>query len=368
MNYKKKLDELRANDLYRERKVISSPQSTHIKIANEHLINFSSNDYLSLANHPEVKSAFIKGIEKYGVGSGASHLVSGHFDIHDELERKLSEITGQENSLVFSSGFAANLGIFTALSEELDWVLQDRLNHASLIDANRMIGKRVDRYKHNNILSLEKKLNKKTGFGLIATDHIFSMDGDQADINLINQISKCSNSLLLQDDAHGFGIFDVNIPDQSIYMATFGKSVGAMGAFVSASNDFIELLKQKARSYIYTTAIPPAVAAAIIKSLSLVKKGEQKTKLLKNIALFREVAKNLDIRTYDSHSGIQPIIIGNNKKTMSIAEHLMKKGFIVGAIRAPTVAKGSERIRITLSSDHKENEICSLLEELKIAL
>ena len=368
MNFEEKLQEIEKQNLYRVRKTLATAQSNRVNINNKEVFNFSSNDYLSLANHPSVKEALIKGVEKYGVGSGASHLVSGHFDIHEELESRLATYTGQDKTLVFSSGFSANLGIFSALSDQVDWILQDKLNHASLIDANHLIQKRVERYKHNDIKSFNNKISKKTGPGLVATDNVFSMDGDLAEINQLDLIVKRHKSILMQDDAHGFGVFQPNIPDDSIYMATLGKGAGTMGAFVSGSNDLIELIIQKGRSYIYTTAIPPAMSAASIASLELIIEGEQTRKLHKNIKFFKECSKQLNINLLESNSGIQPILIGDNKKVIDISETLFSKGFNVGAIRSPTVPKGTERLRITLSADHSQDQISSLLETLSNAL
>jgi len=368
MNFEEKLQEIEKQNLYRVRKTLATAQSNRVNINNKEVFNFSSNDYLSLANHPSVKEALIKGVEKYGVGSGASHLVSGHFDIHEELESRLATYTGQDKTLVFSSGFSANLGIFSALSDQVDWILQDKLNHASLIDANHLIQKRVERYKHNDIKSFNNKISKKTGPGLVATDNVFSMDGDLAEINQLDSIVKRHKSILMQDDAHGFGVFQPNIPDDSIYMATLGKGAGTMGAFVSGSNDLIELIIQKGRSYIYTTAIPPAMSAASIASLELIIEGEQTRKLHKNIKFFKECSKQLNINLLESNSGIQPILIGDNKKVIDISETLFSKGFNVGAIRSPTVPKGTERLRITLSADHSQDQISSLLETLSNAL
>ena len=368
MDLKSELQTINDRGLFRRRKILSSPQSVKISANGKNLLNFSSNDYLSLANHPRVKEAFIKGIEKYGVGSGASHLVSGHFDVHEELEIKLASYTKQQKALVFSSGFSANLGIFSALSDQVNWVLQDKLNHASLIDANHLIQKRVERYKHNDIASLRNKISKKIGPGLIATDNVFSMDGDVAEINQVDLIAKNHGSILMQDDAHGFGVFQPNIPDNSIYMATLGKSAGTMGAFVSGSRDLIDLIIQRGRSYIYTTALPPAISAASITSLELIIEGEQTRKLHENIRFFKDYSKQLKINLLESDSGIQPILIGDNKKVIDISGVLFSKGFNVGAIRSPTVPKGTERLRITLSADHSQDQISSLLETLSNAL
>jgi 8-amino-7-oxononanoate synthase len=321
-----------------------------------------------LANHPLIKEAFKQGVDEYGVGSGASHLVSGHSRVHHDLEEALAEYTGQERALLFSTGYSANLGVFSALKDELDWVLQDKLNHASLIDANHLIGLPLQRYLHNDITSLEKKTEKQLGKGMIVTDTVFSMDGDQANIDDLQKIAKKTNAILMQDDAHGFGVFEPNIPKNSIYMATLGKAAGTMGAFVAGNEDFIEFLIQKSRPYIYTTAIAPAICVATLKSLDLIKQGEQKSKLLTNIDFFRNFSTALNLPISNSHSAIQPLIIGDSKQALSISQKLFDQGFYVSAIRAPTVPKGTERLRITLSAEHTQNQIEQLLVQIKNAL
>ena len=374
MNFSKKLNEIKQTHLYRDRKVTEGAQDTQIIINGKSLVNFCSNDYLSLANHPQIKEAFKQGVDTYGVGSGASHLVSGHSRAHHNLEDALAEYTGQERTLLFSTGYSANLGIFSALKGELDWVLQDKLNHASLIDANQLIDLPLQRYLHNNIPSLEKKLAKQSGEGMIVTDTVFSMDGDQAKIDDLQKIANKTNAILMQDDAHGFGVFEPNIPTNSIYMATLGKAAGTMGAFVAGNEDFIEFLIQKSRPYIYTTAISPAICAATLKSLDLIQQGEQQAKLLANIDFFRSVADSLnftqalELPISNSHSAIQPLIIGDSEKALKISQTLFEQDFYVGAIRPPTVPKGTERLRITLNANHTQNQIEQLLACIKNAL
>ena len=368
MDFSEKLSNLKQQHLYRSRKVVDSAQDTKIIIDGKSLINFCSNDYLSLANHVQVKEAFKQGVDEYGAGSGASHLVSGHSRAHHELEDALAEYTGQERALLFSTGYSANLGIFSALKDELDWVLQDKLNHASLIDANQLIGLPVQRYLHNDIASLEKKVSKQSGQGMIVTDTVFSMDGDQAKIEDLQKIANFSNAQLMQDDAHGFGVFEPNIPKNSIYMATLGKAAGTMGAFVAGKSDFIEFLIQKSRPYIYTTAIAPAICVATLKSLDLIKQGEQKAKLLANIDFFRNFSQAISLPISPSNSAIQPLIIGDSEKALKISQKLFDQGFYVSAIRAPTVPKGTERLRITLSANHTQSQIEQLLVQIKNAL
>ena len=382
MDFSEKLSNLKQQHLYRSRKVVDSAQDTKIIIDGKSLINFCSNDYLSLANHVQVKEAFKQGVDEYGAGSGASHLVSGHSRAHHELEDALAEYTGQERALLFSTGYSANLGIFSALKDELDWVLQDKLNHASLIDGNQLIGLPVQRYLHNDIASLEKKVSKQSGQGMIVTDTVFSMDGDQAKIEDLQKIAEgelalakrgrpgvnVSGAILMQDDAHGFGVFEPNIPQNSIYMATLGKAAGTMGAFVAGNEDFIEFLIQKSRPYIYTTAIAPAICVATLKSLDLIKQGEQKSKLLTNIDFFRNFSQAIGLPISPSNSAIQPLIIGDSEKALGISKKLFDQGFYVSTIRAPTVPKGTERLRITLSANHTQSQIEQLLTQIKHAL
>lgn len=374
MDFSKKLDTIKASHLYRSRKILESAQGINININGQKLLNFCSNDYLSLANHSEVKTAFKQGANKYGIGSGSSHLVSGHSKAHHMLEETLAEYTGQDRALLYSTGYTANLGVFSTLKDELDWVLQDKLNHASLIDANQLIGLPLQRYLHNDLDSLKKKIAKQSGQGMVVTDTVFSMDGNSANIDDLQKIANFSNAILMQDDAHGFGIFEPNIPKNSIYMATLGKAAGTMGAFVAGNDDFIEFLIQKSRPYIYTTAISPAICMATLKSLELIKKGEQKAKLLANIDFFRSAVDSLNFSTTlnlpikPSSSAIQPLIIGESEKALKISRQLFELGFYVGAIRPPTVPKGSARLRITLNADHTQSQIEQLLTHLNNAL
>lgn len=368
MNFSKKISDLEKNHLLRSRRVVKSAQGTRMQIDNQDIINFCSNDYLSLANHPKIKEALITGVEKYGVGSGASHLVSGHSKSHKILEEALSEFTGQENALLFSSGYSANLGVFSALRDEIKWVIQDKLNHASLIDGSAIIGLPIQRYLHKNLESLNSKLKKQTGPGLVVTDNVFSMDGDQADISGINKVLDKTDTILMQDDAHGFGIFNPLIPKNSIYMATLGKAAGVMGAFVAGNNDFIEFLIQKSRPYTYTTAIPPSLCQAILMSLEIIKNGEQKEKLLNNIEFFKTVSNQLGLNFEDSNSAIQPLIVGSSLRALEISNSLFDSGFFVSAIRPPTVPPNTARLRFTLSANHQSNEIELLLEKVKNAM
>ncbi len=357
MNFSQHLATLKTQHLYRQ-----------TKITDACCVDFCSNDYLGLKNHPQVIKSFKRGVDKFGVGAGASHLINGHTTAHQQLEESLADYVGTQKTLLFSTGYMANIGVFSALKNELDWVLQDKLNHASLIDANHLIGLPLQRYLHKNIKSLEKKASRQKGQGLIVTDTVFSMDGDQADISSIQQISKKSDALLMQDDAHGFGVFAPNIPKKSIYMATLGKAAGVMGAFVAGDEDFIDFLVQKSRPYIYTTAIAPALCVATLKSLELIKSGEQNAKLLANIQFFQTFSQALALPIAKSNSAIQPLMIGDSERALKISHTLLKKGFQVSAIRTPTVAKGTERLRITLNANHTQSQIEQLLTQIKYAL
>ena len=364
MYFYNQIKELDKNNLLRSRKINENAQGVKITLDGKQVINFCSNDYLSLANNEQLKEALIQGVKKYGVGSGASHLVSGHSKAHHELEEALAEFTGQQQALLFSSGYSANLGVFSALRDDIDWVLQDKLNHASLIDANQLIGIPIRRYLHNNIDSIKSKIQKQKGHGLIATDNIFSMDGDQANIDDIEKIANNSKALLMQDDAHGFGIFKANIPNNSIYMATLGKAAGTMGAFVAGNADFVDYLVQKSRPYVYTTAIPPSLCYATMKSLELIKAGEQRAKLLSNIDFFRNFAKSLNLDFEESASAIQPMIIGDSKATLNLSKKLFEAGFYISAIRPPTVPLKTARLRFTLCANHSYEQIEKLLEKV----
>lgn len=369
-----------------------------VKVVDDGVLNFCSNDYLGLKNHPKVIQAFKSGAHAFGVGSGASHLASGHTKAHAQLEETLADYTGQEKALLFSTGYMANLGVFSALRDDLDWVLQDKLNHASLLDANQLCSLPLQRYLHNSPQSLKQKIAKQTslaprhasdtqhqqhtadpggdslgrsphrGQGLVATDTVFSMDGDQANIEAINAITQQSNALFYQDDAHGFGLFTPNIPKDSIYMATLGKAAGTMGAFVAGNGDFIDFLVQKSRPYTYTTAMPPAICTATLKSLELIKQGEQQAQLFDNIAYFKTLANALHLPILESSSAIQPLMIGESAKALTLSDALLAKGFYIAAIRPPTVPKGTERLRITLSASHSKTQIKQLLMRIKHAL
>jgi len=369
--------QLKKNALYRQRKILSSPQAREIIINDQRLLNFCSNDYLGLANHPQVKQAFIDAAKNYGVGSGAAHLVNGHSVEHHALEEELADFCGYPRALLFSTGYMANLGVAQSLCTKHDNIIEDKLNHASLLDAANISHARLLRYLHKDYASLNTKLERcDNGEKLVSSDAVFSMDGDEADIAAMQAACKKHDALLMLDDAHGFGVLGeqgrgslshqkIKSETVPIYMATLGKAMGTAGAFVGGSEELIETLIQSARCYIYTTAMPPAIAAATRASVRLLKtESWRQQALIKNIILFKELAAQVKLNLLKSETAIQPIIIGNAKLALDISEKLMQKGFHVTAIRPPTVAKNSARLRVTLRADHTQEDIERLVGEV----
>ena len=372
----KELDERKAQHLYRSRRISEGPQQPKMVIDGKSVINFCSNDYLGLANHEDVKNAFIEGVKTYGAGSGAAHLVNGHSKAHHLLEEELAEFTGYPRALLFSTGYMANLGLAQALIGKGDSVLEDRLNHASLIDGGLLSGARFQRYAHNDVEQLEEKLKTAKSETLVLTDGVFSMDGDIANIPALAQSCKKHSAWLMVDDAHGFGVlgehgkgslehFQLTPNDVPIYMATLGKALGTSGAFIAGSEALIETLIQKARPYIYTTATPPAVAEATRASLNLIKtKPALRAHLNDNIHYFRDCARQSGIELTESQTAIQPLILGDEKRALAMSQALLNKGLLVTTIRPPTVPKGTARLRITLSAAHSRSQIDQLIDAL----
>lgn len=371
----------RQNKLYRQRKILQSPQGAQVRVDGRACIGFSSNDYLGLANHPALITALKDTADKYGVGSGASHLVSGHSAIHQALEEELAEFTGRPRALLFSTGYMANIGTIRALTDSGDLVVQDQLNHASLLDGGFLSRAEFLRYPHQNLSALDQILSTSTARRrLLVTDGVFSMDGDLADVPALAAIADRQDAWLMVDDAHGFGVlgengrgiaehYDMNVERLPVLIGTLGKAFGTFGAFVAGSEVMIETLIQFGRTYIYTTALPPAVAAATRVALTLVdSESWRRQKLQHLIARFQAAASQLDIPLFESITPIQPVLIGDDEKVMQISEYLLDKGFWVGAIRPPTVPRGSARLRITLNAEHQETDIDRLLDSLAAAL
>ncbi|NNN22882.1 MULTISPECIES: 8-amino-7-oxononanoate synthase [Pseudomonas] len=368
-----RLAQRHAEDLYRRRPLLESPQGPEVVIDGQPMLAFCSNDYLGLANHPEVIAALRAGAERWGVGGGASHLVNGHCGPHHELELALAEFTGRPRALLFSTGYMANLGTVTALVGKGDSVLEDRLNHASLLDAGLLSGARFSRYLHNDAASFASRLEKAEGNTLVVTDGVFSMDGDLADLPSLCATARQQNAWVMVDDAHGFGPlgatgggivehFGLSMEDVPVLVGTLGKAFGTAGAFVAGSEELIETLIQFARPYIYTTSQPPAVACATLKSLELLRaESWRRDHLNALIARFRTGATAIGLRLMDSPTPIQPILIGGSAQAMALSAELRQRGILVGAIRPPTVPAGTARLRVTLSASHTEAQVDRLL-------
>lgn len=371
-----RLAERRAADLYRQRPLLQSPQGPNVVVDGQPLLAFCSNDYLGLANHPEVIAAWQAGAERWGVGGGASHLVVGHSTPHHQVEEALAELTGRPRALLFSTGYMANLGAITALVGQGDTVLQDRLNHASLLDGGLLSGARFNRYLHNDAVSLANRLGKACGNTLVVTDGVFSMDGDLADLPALAEVARARGAWLMVDDAHGLGTlgargggivehFGLGIEDVPVLIGTLGKACGTAGAFVAGSDDLIEALVQFARPYIYTTSQPPALACATLKSLELVRRETWRREHLAGlIRQFREGAAQIGLQLMDSPTPIQPLLIGDSAQALRLSQMLRERGLLVTAIRPPTVPAGSARLRVTLSAAHSEAQVQLLLNAL----
>lgn len=367
----------RAEHLYRQRPLLESPQGPEVVVDGKPLLAFCNNDYMGLANHPAVITAWKAGAQRWGVGGGASHLVIGHSTPHHELEEALADLTGRPRALLFSNGYMANLGAVTALVGQGDTVLEDRLNHASLLDAGLLSGARFSRYLHNDADSLATRLEKSVGDTLVVTDGVFSMDGDIADLPALAKVAKAKNAWLMVDDAHGFGPlgsngagvvehFGLSIDDVPVLIGTLGKSFGTAGAFVAGSEALIETLIQFARPYIYTTSQPPALACATLKSLELLRTEHWRREHLRAlIKQFRDGAQAIGLELMDSFTPIQPILIGDSGRAVRLSQMLRERGLMVTAIRPPTVPAGSARLRVTLSAAHSEAQVQLLLEALE---
>lgn len=374
------LEARKQQSLYRQRRILQSPQAPEVQVDGKNYLAFCSNDYLGLANHPQVISALQKGAEKYGVGGGASHLVNGHSQAHHALEEELAEFTGRPKALLFSTGYMANIGAVNALIDKRDAVFQDRVNHASLLDAGLLSGARFQRYLHNDAKNLETRLQRSEARRkLVVADGVFSMDGDLVDLPAISDAAQRHNAWVMIDDAHGFGCigkggrgvvdhFDMT-PDQvQVLVGTLGKAFGTSGAFVAGSEELIETLVQHARTYIYTTSMPPAVAEATRASLRLLQQEEwRREKLNHLIQRFRAGCEQLGLTLIDSPTPIQPIMVGESEKAMQMSAALEQQGIFIGAIRPPTVPQGEARLRVTLSASHTEKQLDRLLDALEKA-
>lgn len=424
---------LRAQRQYRRRALVEGPQGTEIVVDGTPYLSFCSNDYLGLANHPQVIAALTAGAAEYGAGSGASHLVTGHQRPHHALEEALAEFTQRPRALLFSTGYMANLGVVAALAGRGDAVFEDRLNHASLLDAALLSGARLRRYAHNDADDLARRLGVEHGArpmltpspatplspdgdgdanpsaanaarsakgetkpvenerieqgdadssdtSLIITDGVFSMDGDLAPLPALAALARRHDAWLMVDDAHGLGVlgahgrgvvehYGLDMQAVPILVGTLGKALGSFGAFVAGSEDLIEYLIQRARPYIYTTALPPAVAHATLTSLRLAQQETwRRGHLHALVARFRRGAAELGAHLLPSDTPIQPLLVGDAEQALALSAALRARGIYVTAIRPPTVPTGTARLRITLSAAHDEAQVDRLLAALEQVL
>jgi len=366
------------DNLYRNRRSISSAQGPLVLINGEEFLNFSSNDYLGLANSDILKAVMVEAVNEYGLGSGSSQLVVGHSVAHELLENKLTEFLNRDAALVFSSGYMANLAIASVLIDSNTIVLQDKLNHASLIDAARLSDGKLVRYRHSDIDHLKILLEKHKQNNLVVmTDGVFSMDGDYAPAAEIASLCKTYNAVLIIDDAHGLGVLgdtgagllELQDLDQSqvpLLIGTFGKSFGGCGAFISGSAIYVDAFIQKARTYIYTTAMLPSIAVAMTQAIELVANADEHRKTLCSlIYLFKELMQEANLGASVSCSHIQPFIVGSADKTVGLSDALFKNNILAAAIRPPTVPKNTSRLRLSFTAGHNKIQVASLVQEIK---
>jgi 8-amino-7-oxononanoate synthase len=371
------LNQRREENLYRATRLAQSPQGPVMRIDGIEYLTFCSNDYLGLANHPTLITAFQQAANEFGVGSGAAHLVNGHSYYHQALEEALAEFTGRDSALLFSTGYMANLGVITALLNKQDAVFEDKWNHASLLDAGLLSGARFQRYLHNDITNLNGRLQRTDARRkLIVTDGVFSMDGDAVDLTRLASTAKQNDAWLMVDDAHGLGVLgDTGAgtceaqgqtqEEVQVLMGTLGKGMGTAGAFVAGSKELIEYLTNFARPYIYTTAMPAAIAAATLASIEIVKEQSSRREHLQSLIRgFKTGAAQLGLNLMPSDTAIQPVLVGDAKLALRMSEQLREKGIMVTAIRPPTVPAGSARLRITLSASHTHEHVEQLLNAL----
>jgi 8-amino-7-oxononanoate synthase len=372
----RELDEREAAGLLRHRRLLESAQGAHIRVDGGELLSFCSNDYLGLANHPALIEAVRQAADEVGVGSGASHLITGHHRLHHELEDALAKFVNMPRALLFSTGYMANLGIVSALVGRGDEVFADRLNHASLNDAVVLSRATLKRYPHGDMEALEKLLAASVAKRkLVLADAVFSMDGDIAPVREMLALCEKYDAWLMLDDAHGFGVLGANgrgvlehfglHSPRIIYMATLGKAAGVAGAFVAGEPALIETLLQNSRTYIYTTATPPLLAAALLASLTIIEtESWRRERLQRLIAALRDGLQLQRWQLAESMTPIQPLIIGSNDEALQVSERLLQRGILVPAIRPPTVPKGTARLRISLSAAHTEDDVARLVDAI----
>lgn len=377
----RQLKALSENNLLRQRKTLESACGTQAVIGGiggKTVLAFCSNDYLGLASHPALVNAVCESARQWGTGSGGSHVVNGHMGPHDVLEKALAAFVGAERALFYSTGYMANIGVVPTLVGRGDTVFADRLNHASLIDAVQLSRANHRRYAHNDMDQLEKMLAASDArHKLILTDAVFSMDGDQAPLNVLTELAERYDAWLVIDDAHGFGVLGhegrgsldhagLSFSPRLVYIGTLGKAAGVSGAFVAGSDTVIEWLMQRSRSYIFTTATSPVMASAILPALELIKNGNDRRRHLQ--ALIDQLQHGLNGSVWKllpSFTAIQPVVVGENDAVLNVSAELGKRGIWVPAIRPPTVPQGSARLRISLSAAHTHEQVARLIDALR---
>lgn len=373
------LAERQAQGLYRRPRLLERRDGVHARLEGRDCLVFCSNDYLGLADHPVISAALAQAASEVGTGSGAAHLISGHHREHEALEAELADWLGRPRALLFSTGYMANMGVINALAEPGDTVYEDVLNHASLLDGGWLSRGRMQRYAHGDVAALDAALAQTSGRALIATDAVFSMDGDLAPLPALAELAARRDALLVVDDAHGFGVLGNGpgsvahlglTPDQvPVYIGTLGKALGTFGAFVAGSETLIDYLIQRARTYIYTTAPPPALAAATRAALGLARQDTwRREHLMDLVARFRDGARRLGLPLMASDTPIQPLWVGDAVRAMALGAALLEAGYWVTPIRPPTVPPGTARLRITLTAAHTPAQVEGLLGALACCL
>ena len=369
----KELEKRETEGLMRQRRLLDSPQAEHIVANDKHFLSFCSNDYLGLANRPELITAMQKAAGDSGVGSGASNLITGHHRYHDELEKRLAKFVELPAALLFSTGYMANIGVIGALMGRHDAIFADKLNHACLNEGAYLSRAEFHRFPHNDVAALEKLLSESTAkHKLIAADAVFSMDGDIAPLPAYLALCEKYDAYLYIDDAHGFGVlgehgkgslshFNLKSP-RIIMMATLGKAAGVAGAFVAGERIVIDYLIQKANSYVYSTPAPPALSATLIESVGLIEAGDDLRAHLQT--LIAELKNTLKLKKWQlmpSDTAVQPLVVGGNREVLALSEYLQSRGILVPAIRPPTVPIGTGRLRISLSATHTLEDVRRLV-------
>jgi 8-amino-7-oxononanoate synthase len=371
------LDELARRDLIRSRRILEGPQGPRVAIGGRDYLAFCSNDYLGLANHPRINATAIAAVQRFGVGAGASPMVTGHNRLHQRVEEKLAAFAGLPRALLFSSGYQANIGAVTSLVGRGDAVFSDKLNHASLIDGARLSRAELARYAHGNVAALARSLAASAAkVKLVATDSVFSMDGDIAPLPEILSLCERHDAWLLVDDAHGLGVlgasgrgalehFGLDSP-RIVYVGTLGKAAGVAGAFVAGPEEVVETVLQRARTYIFSTAGPAMLAAAVEESLDVMREEAwRRAHLAELIVALKDGLAGSAARLAPSMTPVQPLIVGANAAALAMAEFLRERGILVPAIRPPTVPEGTARLRISLSAAHSIDDVRQLVQALR---